>query len=98
MIVRSTQRQRSGTGSCSSARRSSCTVSPGSEDRMNRLTGSLALLGLVVVAALALRPPFPFDGKGPPKGYKLGKLMPPHVREGLDLTDDQEQQLRALED
>ena len=40
---------------------------------MNRILGSLALLGVVVVAALALRPPFPFDGKGPPKGYKLGK-------------------------
>jgi hypothetical protein len=64
---------------------------------MNRILGSLAVLGVIVVAAVALRPPFPFDGKGPPKGYKLGKLMPPHVREGLDLTEEQDQELRALE-
>jgi hypothetical protein len=53
------------------------------------------LLGAVVATALALRPPD--DRMGPPKGFKLGKLMPPHVREGLDLTDDQETALAALE-
>lgn len=44
------------------------------------------------------------DGKGPPGGpgggpprFELGKVLPPFVREELDLTPEQEQQIAALE-
>src|SRR5579883_983415 len=44
------------------------------------------------------------DGKGPPGGpgggpprFELGKVLPPFVREELDLTPDQEEQIAALE-
>jgi len=44
------------------------------------------------------------DRKGPPAGGKkgppkfvLGKVLPPHVMEGLDLTTEQEKQLAELE-
>ena len=35
--------------------------------------------------------------KGPPKGFVLGKVLPPHVAEELDLTEEQKTQLRELE-
>ena len=37
-----------------------------------------------------------FEKKGPPP-WEPGKIMPPHVRHFLDLTDDQEQKIGALE-
>jgi hypothetical protein len=38
------------------------------------------------------------DKKGPPpKGFELGKVLPPHVMEELDLTEEQHKQLRELE-
>ena len=36
------------------------------------------------------------DGKGPP-GFKVGKLFPPHVREAMDLTDEQRKKVDELE-
>jgi hypothetical protein len=33
----------------------------------------------------------------PPKGFELGKLVPPHILEELELTEEQEKALRALE-
>jgi Spy/CpxP family protein refolding chaperone len=38
------------------------------------------------------------DKKGPPpKGFELGKLLPPHIMDELELTPQQEKQLRELE-
>ena len=37
------------------------------------------------------------DGKGPPT-FKVGKLFPPHIRDAIDLTDEQRRKLGDLED
>jgi hypothetical protein len=37
------------------------------------------------------------DGKGPP-GFKVGKVFPRHVREAIDLTDEQKRKVDELED
>jgi hypothetical protein len=37
------------------------------------------------------------DGKGPP-GFKIGKLFPPHVRDSMDLTEEQKRKVDELED
>src|SRR5947209_6670006 len=43
-------------------------------------------------------PPPPFDKKGPPSPpWRPGKIIPPPVRDFLDLSDDQEAQIDALE-
>lgn len=34
---------------------------------------------------------------GPPGRFELGRVLPPHVRDELDLTDEQEQQVDQLE-
>jgi hypothetical protein len=39
----------------------------------------------------------PGGKKGGPPGFELGKLLPPFVRDELELTDDQEKQIVALE-
>ena len=60
----------------------------------------LAGVATCVVAALVMRPPEDDDRdkKGPPsKGFVLGKLLPPHVREGIDLSDEQRKQIAELE-
>jgi hypothetical protein len=36
------------------------------------------------------------DGKGP--GFKVGKLFPPHIREAVDLTEEQRKKVDELED
>jgi len=71
-------------------------------------------LGLVGMASLGQppeekgKPPFdkkggefdkkkPFDKKGPP-GFVPGKVLPPHVRDLLDLTPEQDKKIRELED
>ena len=54
---------------------------------------SLLLLGCACVATADAQPP---QGKGPPP-FVLGKVLPPHIREGLELTKEQEQQLADLE-
>ena len=41
-------------------------------------------------------PPPPFDKKGPPP-WRPGKIIPPHVRDFLDLSDDQEAKIDELE-
>jgi len=48
------------------------------------------------------RPDGPPDRSAPPHGrgggaFEPGKLLPPHVRDGLDLSDDQQEQLDRLE-
>ena len=37
------------------------------------------------------------DGKGPPT-FKVGKLFPRHIREAIDLTDEQRRKVDELED
>jgi hypothetical protein len=37
------------------------------------------------------------DGNGPPM-FKIGKLFPPHIRDAIDLTDEQRRKLGELED
>jgi hypothetical protein len=64
--------------------------------------GVLALALCMVGIAASQRPAGP-KGKGPgkkgppPKGFVLGKLLPPHILEELELTAEQEKQLRELE-
>jgi hypothetical protein len=44
-------------------------------------------------------PPRRPDGPpgGPPPRFELGRVLPPHLRDELDLTDEQEKQLDELE-
>jgi Spy/CpxP family protein refolding chaperone len=64
--------------------------------------GAVALVTCMVAVAASQRPD-DGDRKGPgkkgppPKGFVLGKLLPPHITEELELTPEQEKQLRALE-
>jgi hypothetical protein len=37
------------------------------------------------------------DGKGPP-GFKVGKVFPRHIREAIELTDEQQRKIDDLED
>src|ERR1043165_1295755 len=66
----------------------------------------LSALAVIVLAALAQPPegkekgpgkkgPPPFGKKGPP--WEPGKVLPPHVRDLLELSEEQEQQIRDLE-
>jgi Spy/CpxP family protein refolding chaperone len=64
--------------------------------------GALALLACMVAVAASQRPD-DRGGKGPgkkgppPRGFELGKLLPPHIMEELELTPEQHRQLRELE-
>ncbi len=42
-------------------------------------------------------PPRPGFGNFPPPRFQLGKILPPHVRDELELTDEQERQILDLE-
>src|SRR5262249_61559699 len=68
--------------------------------------GKLSLLGLAaalltacLVASSTSQGPDDRKGppKGPPKGFELGKVLPPHVVDELDLSEEQQKQLRELE-
>jgi hypothetical protein len=67
--------------------------------------GKLCILGLaaaltagIVATATSQGQDDKKDKKGPPpKGFELGKVLPPHVMEELDLTEEQHKQLRELE-
>jgi Spy/CpxP family protein refolding chaperone len=52
----------------------------------------------LAVAAAHSQPP---EGKGPgkkgPPPFEPGKVLPPFIREGLDLTEEQQRQLQDLE-
>jgi hypothetical protein len=69
------------------------------------LTTGLAAVALLacMVAVAASQRPDDGDRKGPgkkgppPKGFVLGKLLPPHIMDELELTPQQEKQLRELE-
>jgi len=37
------------------------------------------------------------DKKGPPMGFELGKVLPPHIADTLDLSEDQLKQIADLE-
>lgn len=65
----------------------------------------LALLALLAAGAAFAQPPGgpPGGGGGPggpgggPPKFELGKVLPPHIRQQLELTKDQEQELAELE-
>jgi hypothetical protein len=78
----------------------------------NRVTGMLALGAVAVLAAAAASQPprdkGPGGGRkdgppdGPPPGgrpgrFEAGRLLPPPLRDELDLTDEQQEQLARLE-
>src|SRR5437879_3157489 len=65
--------------------------------------GSGALLTVLLGTSLTVsQPPAggnrrgPGDREGPPR-FELGRVLPPHARDQLGLTKDQEQSLAALE-
>jgi hypothetical protein len=37
------------------------------------------------------------DGKGPPPAFKVGKVLPPHVRDSLELSEEQQKKIADLE-
>ena len=61
---------------------------------------SVGALAVFVMTALA-QPPEGRDKdpgkKGPPPAWAPGKIVPPHVRDMLELTDEQEKQIGDLE-
>ncbi len=63
---------------------------------------SFGILALIVLAPGMSQPPGgkdkgpKKDKKGPPP-YELGKVLPPFVREGLELTPEQEKAIEDLE-
>ncbi|HEX3149283.1 MAG TPA: hypothetical protein VHR66_14510 [Gemmataceae bacterium] len=65
------------------------------------LTFAVLIVGLCVLTASSQPPEGkggPGGKKGGPPGFELGKVLPPFVREELDLTADQEKAIAALEE
>jgi hypothetical protein len=63
------------------------------------LAFTAAVVGVCALTAMS-QPPAgrgPGGKKGGPPGFELGRVLPPFVRDDLDLTADQERQLAALE-
>jgi Spy/CpxP family protein refolding chaperone len=62
---------------------------------------ALGALSLFFLTAMAEQPgekeKGPKKGPGDKKGWEPGKILPPHIRELLELTDDQAQKVDALE-
>ena len=66
--------------------------------RLLALSFATMIVGMCALTASSQPPPEGKHGKkGGPPGFELGKVLPPFVREELDLTDEQEKQLAALE-
>jgi hypothetical protein len=61
------------------------------------LAFATVLLGMCALTASSQPPEGKGGKKGGPPGFELGRVLPPFVREDLDLTDEQEKQLAALE-
>jgi hypothetical protein len=68
--------------------------------------GKLSILGLAAVLATGIIATTTSQGqdekKGPPKGpppkgFEPGKVLPPHLMEELDLSEEQHKQIRELE-
>ena len=59
----------------------------------------LALLALLAAGAAFAQPPGggPPGGPGGPPKFELGKVLPPHIRQQIELTKDQENELAELE-
>lgn len=65
------------------------------EITMTRFLTVLGMIGAASVAVMLFRPhPPPEEGKG---GYKLGKLMPGHLRDELKLSEEQDKELTEIE-
>ena len=58
---------------------------------------SLAAVLMIVVGASSEPPPADRPPKDRPPRFQLGDLFPPHVKDELKLTTDQQRQLAALE-
>src|SRR5690348_2238361 len=66
--------------------------------RLLALAFATMIVGMCALTASSQPPPEGKHGrKGGPPGFELGRVLPPFVREELDLTDEQEKQLAALE-
>jgi hypothetical protein len=69
---------------------------------MLALAFATAVVGICALTASS-QPPDGKDGpgrkgkKGGPRGFELGRVLPPFVRDDLDLTDEQERAISALE-
>ena len=69
---------------------------------MTRLWFGALALGVTILCVVAgtAQPPGkdrgPGDKKGPPP-FEPGRVLPPHIRDGLNLSDDQVKKLDALE-
>jgi hypothetical protein len=65
---------------------------------------ALAFTAIVVGVCALTAMSQPPEGRGPggkkggPPGFELGRVLPPFVRDDLDLTADQERQIAALEE
>jgi hypothetical protein len=65
---------------------------------------ALAFTAIVVAMCALTAMSQPPEGRGPggkkggPPGFELGRVLPPFVRDDLDLTADQERQIAALEE
>jgi hypothetical protein len=59
-----------------------------------RTAGGLALAGLLVCILVVM---FRWSDRRTSAPFEVGKVLPAHIREGLDLTDEQLQQIEALE-
>jgi len=55
------------------------------------------VVGMCALTASSQPPEGKHGKKGGPPGFELGRVLPPFVREDLDLTDEQEKQVAALE-
>src|SRR5262245_3789817 len=66
---------------------------------MARLLLAMLACATACVCLSTAQPPGGKGGKGPggPPRFELGKVLPPHVREELDLTPAQEKQIDELE-
>ena len=66
---------------------------------MRRAFNGLVLLGLVFVlgAIATAQPPEGKKGDKGPKGFQLGKVLPPFIVDELELTEEQEAKIAALE-
>ena len=73
---------------------------------MKRLLGITLAVATLALLAMGVSsqppgekepPPKKQKKDGPPKKFELGKVLPPHIREELALTEAQEKELIALE-
>jgi hypothetical protein len=65
--------------------------------RLLALAFAMMVVGMCALTASSQPPEGKGGKKGGPPRFELGRVLPPFVREDLDLTHEQEKQLTALE-